>query len=141
MGVDVKSKFEWFRLILAMVISPSVPMTALATTMWQASGSKAWFPLVFLFGYLFFCLFGLPVIGILIKKRTVMSCIVGGGVVTIVPILLLSVFSFSSSNSVLGDRMLFDLMILFMTGSLGGLLFWVVAFAGTKGDYDECIDD
>ena len=134
MGADVKNKLEWVRLVLATIVSPSLPMFALAFTMWQVSGSKAWFPLVFIFGYLFFCLFGLPVIGILIKKRTLKSCAIAGGVVTVLPILLLSVFSLSSSNSVYGGRMLLDLLVLFTTGILGGLLFWTIAFAGTKSE-------
>jgi hypothetical protein len=132
MGVDVKSKLQWFRLILAAAISPSVPIFALATTLSRISGSEHWFPIVFLFGYLFFCLFGLPVIGILIKTPPLMSCLIGGGAVTILPILLLSLFSLPSANNVYGGRMLFDLLILFVAGGLGGILFWGVAFAGTK---------
>lgn len=70
----------------------------------------------------------------LIKKRTLKSCVIAGGIVTVLPILLLSVFSLSSSNNVYGGRMLLDLLILFMTGILGGLFFWVIAFAGTKNE-------
>ena len=132
MGVDVKNKREWFRLILAGVISPSVPMLALAITMWKGSGSTAWFPLVFLFGYLFFFLFGRPVIGILLKKRTVLSCAIGGGCVAITPILLLGLFSVPSSNNVFGGNMPFDLMLLFGAGAIGGAVFWGIAFARTK---------
>jgi hypothetical protein len=130
----VKNKFEWIRLILAAMISPSVPILGLATTLARTSGSQHWYPIVFLFGYLFFCLIGFPVIGVLIRKRTLISCLIAGGAITIVPILLLSLFSLPSSNNVYGGRMLLDLLILFAMGMLGGLLFWGLAFAGTNKD-------
>ena len=132
MGMDMTSTREWFRLILAMAIAPSIPILALAMTMWHGSGSANWFPFVFLFGYLFFFLFGLPVIGVLLKKRTLPSCALGGGSVTIAPILLLSLFSISSTNHPFGGNMLFDLALLFMAGVIGGVAFWCIAFAGTK---------
>ena len=132
MGVDVKNKCEWFRLVLAMVISPSIPMLILAMTMWRASGSVNWFPFVFVFGYLFFFLLGLPVAGMLLKKRAVLSCVLAGGIVTIAPILLLSLFSSFSANNVFGGSMLLDLMLLFMAGCLGGAVFWGIAFFGAK---------
>lgn len=130
----MRNKFEWFRLITAALISPSVPILALATTLYETSGSEHWFPIVFVFGYLFFCLFGLPVIGILMRKRTLMSCLIGGGVVTLVPILLLSILSLSSSNNIYDGRMVFDMLALFLMGGLGGVVFWGIAFAGTKRD-------
>jgi hypothetical protein len=130
--MDVKKKIEWVRLTVAAVVSPVVPILALATTMWRVSGSKAWFPLIFTFGYLFFCLVGLPVIAILIRERALKSCLLAGGTVTVLPILLLSVFSLPFASRVYEGRMLLDLLILFITGILGGLLFWIIAFAGTK---------
>lgn len=132
--VDVKNKREWFRLILAIMVSPSIPMSAIATTMWQASGSTSWFQLVFMFGYLFFFLFGLPVVGVLLKKRTVLSWVIGGGCVTVTPMLLLSLFSIASSNNIFDGRTLLDLLLLFVAGCIGGVIFWVFAFAGDKAD-------
>ena len=134
MGVDVNNKREWTRLILAALIAPAVPLLGLSTTLWQSSGSKAWFPLVFIFGYCFFFLFGLPVIGMLLKKRTIFRCSIGGGSVTIAPILLLSLFSLSSTNQTFQGDMLFHLLLLFIAGAVGGILFWVLAFMGTKAN-------
>ncbi len=129
----MKSNQNWVRIVLAAIIAPAVPMAAFATVMWLSSGSVNWFPLVFIFGYLFFCVLGLPVMAILIERRTLKSCVVAGGTVTILPIVLLSLFSVPMMGSIYTFRMLFDLSILFGAGVLGGILFWIIAFAGFKG--------
>lgn len=117
---------EWARLILAAAISPSVPILTLAITYSQSSGSNAWFPFLFLFGYLFFCLFGLPVVGILVNKKTLSSCIIGGGCTAIAPVLLLDLLSGGSGSTADNLR---GYLQLFVMGCLGGVLFWLIAFA------------
>lgn len=73
------------RLILAMAISPAVPILAAAFAYWKDTGSTKWFPIFLVFGYLFFFLLGLPVVALLLKERRLPSCIVVGGVVTLAP--------------------------------------------------------
>jgi hypothetical protein len=107
-------------------------MGVLALVMWQTSGSTAWFPLVFLFGYLFFAIFGIPMIAVLKDGASLRRCAVLGGVLAILPILLLSIFSIGSVNPALKGRALFDLAILFLVGGVGGAVFWAIAFAGYK---------
>ena len=128
----MENKREWFRLVLAIVVSPSIPMSAIAATMWQASGSTSWFGLVFMFGYLFFFLFGLPVVGVLLKKGTVLNCVIGGGCVTVTPMLLLSLFSIASSNNLFAGRSLLGWPLLLVAGCIGGVIFWAFGFARNK---------
>lgn len=121
-----------FRLILAMVVSPMVPILALAGVYWMETGNRAWFFIFGLFGYLFFFLIGLPLAGILISKRTILSCTVGGGVTSIAPILLLSIFSIFSENKIFTLEVIGNLGLLFLIGCVGGMLFWGIAFAGAQ---------
>ena len=128
MDVSV-SKPELFRVILAGVISPTVPILALSIAYWNGTGSKAWFPIFFIFGYFFFFLIGLPIVGILLNKRTVLSCAIGGGCVSIAPILLLDLFSLFSKNNIFTFEMVLNLGLLFIAGCVGGALFWLIAFS------------
>jgi hypothetical protein len=88
----------------------------------------------FIWLFIFF-LFGLPVVGMLLKTRSVLSCCLGGGAVAVTPILLLGLFSAASSNNVFGGNVLFDLMLLFAAGAIGGAVFWGIAFSGIKTNY------
>lgn len=123
------TKKDWIRLIAAIIISPAVPILTLAIVFWKGTGSKAWFPLFFIFGYLFFFLIGLPLVGILLKKRTVSSCAISGGIVSVLPILILGILSIFSPNTVFTGEMLANLFLLFLVGAMGGAVFWGIAFA------------
>lgn len=125
-----------FRLVLAMIISPMVPILALSSVYWMETGNTSWFYIFTVSGYLFFLLIGLPLVGMLIKKRTMLSCAGGGGVVSIAPILLLSMFSIFSGNKIFTLEVMGNLGLLFLIGSVGGLLFWVIAFAGVTSKTD-----
>lgn len=122
------------RLIVAGVVSPAIPMGALASIMWKTSGSSAWFPLVFLFGYLFFAIFGIPMIALIKDGIDFGRCAALGGAISILPILMLGIFSIGSNNAALSGRALFDLIVLFSVGGIGGAVFWLIAFAGLKKD-------
>lgn len=119
---------ERYRLILAIAISPSVPILVFATLNWRSSGSAAWFPILFVLGYLCFFLFGLPVVGILIKKKTLVSSMLGGGCAAVAPVFLLSLLTLFSSGNFLSSENLFGFVLLFVSGCLGGALFWAIAF-------------
>lgn len=123
-------KNDRIRLVLAMVISPMVPILAISGTYWMETGSRVWFPVFAVFGYLFFALIGLPVAGALIHKKRVLSCAVAGGVTSIAPILLLSVFSIFSGNKIFTLEVMGNLALLFLVGCVGGMLFWLIAFSG-----------
>lgn len=123
---------EKVRLVLAIIISPVVPILALSIAYWVGTGSKAWFPIFFLFGYIFFFLIGLPVVGILLRKKTILNFAIGGGCTSVAPILLLNLFSLFSGNKILTAETLVSLGALFIAGVFGGMLFWVIAFAEIK---------
>ncbi|MFZ6756445.1 hypothetical protein ACO0K9_04435 [Undibacterium sp. Ji50W] len=125
---------ERYRLILAIAISPSVPILTLATLNWQRSGSTAWFPILLVLGYACFFLLGLPIAGILIKKKTLLSAMLGGACASIAPIFLLDLLSLFSA----GNVSLYAL--LFITGSVGGALFWLIAFFDMQRHYCGSID-
>ena len=116
------------RLVLAGAIAPCVPILTMATMYWRISGSANWFPVMFVVGYLCFFLFGLPTIGILLKKRTLPSCLLGGGVAAIAPMLLLDLFSLPVPANVFNVQNLIGHSILFATGCVGGALFWLIGF-------------
>jgi hypothetical protein len=120
------------RLIAAMAISPSVPITALSLAYWKGTGSSAWFAIFFGFGYLFFLLLGIPIAAIFLKKRRLLSCVIGGGVVTIAPLLLLRALSLSVSLHGFTLETLASYALLAAAGGLGGALFWLIAFANSK---------
>jgi hypothetical protein len=120
---------NWFRFLLAMVVAPLVPILTLASVYWLETGSRAWFGVFLLFGYLFFLVLGLPIAGVLISKRTILSCAIGGGVTSIAPVLLLSVFSIFSGNKIFTLETVGSLALLFVVGSIGGAVFWLLAFA------------
>jgi hypothetical protein len=128
-GAVVKNKLNTFRFIAAAIIAPSVPIGLLAFVYANQTGSDSWYPILFLFGYLFFILIGLPVLGIVIHSRKPSTCAIAGGAVAIAPILLLSIFSIFSSNQIGNSNMALSLAALFLAGCLGGIVFWLIAFA------------
>lgn len=128
-GVVVKNKLNTFRFIAAAIISPSVPIGLLAFIYANQTGSDSWYPILFLFGYLFFILIGLPVLGFVVFSRKLSTCVIAGGSVAIAPILLLSIFSIFSSNQIGNSNMALSLAALFLAGCSGGIVFWLIAFA------------
>jgi hypothetical protein len=130
------SRREWIRLLLAMAIAPNVPILALSMPAWLETGSTFGFRFFYLFGYLTFFLFGLPAIGILLTRKTWLSCAVAGGCVTILPVVLLGLLSFFGMGSALTTETLVGLAPLFAWGSLGGLVFWLIAFAKARPSAD-----
>lgn len=125
----VKNKLNTFRFIAAAIISPSVPIGLLAFIYANQTGSDSWYPILFLFGYLFFILIGLPVLGFVVFSRKLSTCVIAGGSVAIAPILLLSIFSIFSSNQIGNSNMALSLAALFLAGCSGGIVFWLIAFA------------
>jgi hypothetical protein len=130
----VGSKLQVFRLVAAAIVSPSVPIGLLAFTYATQTGSNAWYPILFLFGYLFFIVIGLPVLGILIHSRNFYMCAIAGGAVSVAPIFLLGIFSIFSTNQVITQDVAFNLILLFLAGCVGGAVFWLLAFAGKNTD-------
>lgn len=126
----VKNKLNTLRFIAAAIISPSIPIGLLAFTYAYKTGSNAWYPILFLFGYLFFLLIGLPILGVAINSRKIFTCTMAGGGTAIAPIFLLSIFSIFSNNQIGTLDMAFNLAALFLSGCLGGFVFWLIAFAG-----------
>jgi hypothetical protein len=121
------SKREWLRLMLASVIAPSVPILALSI---MSYGRVV--PFLLLLGYLSFFLIGLPIVGILLKKKAFLSCVIGGGCAAITPIFLLNALSFFAANHFFTLENLFGYGSLFIEGCVGGALFWLIAFAERK---------
>ena len=128
----VENKLNMLRLIIAAIVSPSLPIGLLAFTYASQTGSNAWYAILFLFGYLFFILLGLPVLGILIHSRKLSTCAIGGGTVTVAPVFLLGIFSIFSDNQVFTSETVLNLSLLFFAGCLGGAVFWLIAFAQVK---------
>ncbi len=116
-------------MILAMAISPSVPILAISFAYWWGTGSTAWFAIFFLFGYLFFIVIGIPVAAILVlqQKRQLLACVIAGGVVTVAPLLLLTMLSMSASVFNFTAETRGNYALLFLSGCLGGGLFWLIA--------------
>lgn len=124
------SRRELFRLILAIAIAPSVPMLALSITNY----GKAWVPFILIFGYLSFFLIGLPIVGILLKKKNFWSCVIGGSCAAIIPVVLLNALSLFAINHIFTLENLYGYGSLFIEGGVGGALFWLIAFADKKSD-------
>ncbi|MBC3916002.1 hypothetical protein H8L32_00765 [Undibacterium sp. CY18W] len=85
-------------------------------------------------GICMFFLLGLPIAGILIKKKTLLRAMLGGACAAIAPIFLLDLLSLFSA----GDISLYAL--LFITGSIGGALFWLIAFFNMHSSNRDSID-
>lgn len=126
------NKLSALRLIAAAIVSPSLPIGLLAYTYASQTGSNAWYPVLFFFGYLFFILFGIPVVGALTHSRNLFSCAIAGGIVTVAPIFLIGIFSIFSNNQIFTVDMVLNLILLFLAGCFGGILFWGIAFAGSN---------
>jgi hypothetical protein len=126
----VENKINIYRLVGAILIAPSIPIGLLAFYYVKNTGNSTWYPIFFLFGYLLFFLVGLPIFGTVIHTRKFSTHAIAGGVAAIAPILLLSLFSLFSSNRNIDPNMALDLVVLFLTGGLGGVVFWLIAFAG-----------
>lgn len=115
-----------FRLVLAALLAPAIPLLMIG--LWMGNGNTAGVGITLLTGYAFFALLGPPFVGALVHTRSLRSCIVAGAVVTVIPVLLLHALSFTG----LGGSDMGGLSVLVLAGALGGLLFWVIAFAGTR---------
>ena len=133
LAVDAKAT-NFLRLLVAMVVSPALPILSLATMYWLNTGSKAWFYLFLVFGYLFFLILGAPISAMLMKNRSLPRCLVGGGVAATAPVLALGFLSLFSRGSAITAQALVALIVVFLAGCLGGGLFWLIAFAGKQND-------
>lgn len=122
------NKVDVVRLVAACCIAPAVPILALSVTYWLGTGSMNWFVFFFLFGYAFFFVLGLPAAGILIQDKNLKSCAIAGGLVSIAPIVLLGLLSIFSSNTIFEPKVIASLALLFVAGTMGGALFWFIAF-------------
>lgn len=120
------------RLLTAMVVSPALPILSLATVYWLNTGSKAWFPILLVFGYLFFLVLGVPIAAILLKKRSLSHCVIGGGIAAAAPLVLLGFLSLFSAGSALTSQTLAVVGVVFLAGCVGGGVFWIIAFAGSQ---------
>jgi hypothetical protein len=128
-SVVVENKINTYRLVGAILIAPSIPISLLAFISAKNTGNSAWYPVLFLFGYLLFFLVGLPIFGTVIHMRKFSTHTIAGGLVAIVPVLLLSLFSLFSSNRIIDPNMALQSVVLFLIGCLGGVVFWLIAFA------------
>jgi hypothetical protein len=126
----VENKINLYRLVGAILIAPSIPIGLLAFFYVKNTGNSTWYPIFFLFGYLLFFLVGLPIFCTVIHTRKFSTHAIAGGAAAIAPILLLSLFSLFSSNRIIDPNIALDLVLLFLTGCLGGVVFWLIAFAG-----------
>jgi hypothetical protein len=115
-----------------MAISPAVPLIAVSFAYWKGTDNAAWFPIVFLFGYIFFALLGIPVAVLLARKGRLLSCVIGGALLTLAPILLIS--ALSMSGSAFESETFASYVLLALSGGVGGALFWLIAFAGKKAE-------
>jgi hypothetical protein len=120
------------RLWLGALIAPVIPITVVATWYWINTGNRIWFPLLFTFGYIFTFVFGLPIMGILIARKKFFSCLVGGGAASVLPVILLAMFSIFSENTIFNSEMIEGGGVLFISGCAGGALFWLIAFSGSE---------
>ncbi|WP_440531801.1 hypothetical protein [Variovorax sp. YR566] len=117
---------------MALVVAPALPILSLATVYWLNTGSKAWFPILLVFGYLFFLVLGVPIAAMLLKKRSLRHCLIGGGVAAAAPLVLLSFLSLFSAGSALTSQTLAVVGVVFLAGCVGGGVFWLIAFAGAQ---------
>lgn len=117
-----------YRLFCASIVSPLVVILPLSITYWLKTGSIAWFFVFFFGGYLFFFLLGLPLIAMLVSKRTLLSCAIGGGCLAISPAVLLGAMSFFSTYKAIDYQFVVGWLLVFLLGALGGVLFWFMAF-------------
>lgn len=118
---------KWFRLILAMVIAPVIVILLLSCLLFKE------IRLFFLaYGYFVFLVFGVPVVAAISKKRKLVNCVFMGGVIAVAPILLIETLSFSIFGRMQDSRFFIDSSIIFVTGCMGGGIFWIIAFMGVK---------
>lgn len=122
--------FFRLRLALAAIISPAIPILALSISYWLKTGSTTWFYIYFLFGYVFFFLVGFPLLGFLIKNRSWKSCALAGGFTAISPIIFINLITLFTSFHSFDLVFFISLILLFLFGGLGGVVFWFIAFWG-----------
>lgn len=119
---------ELIRLLLAVVISPGISIAAISIAYYGKL-----LPLFFLSGYLFFILIGLPIVGMLLKNRRILSCAIGGGCTAVIPPLLVNSLSFFATSPLFTLEGMLGYFSLFFYGCVGGAFFWLIAFAGQRG--------
>lgn len=114
---------EKLRLVLAMLISPAIPISLVS---FQSTGS-IWSPFFFLWGYLVFAVTGMPFAAYAYVRRTLFVCVVAGGIASIAPLLLLASLSmFETMN--LNKQAIKDMFGLIAAGGVGGAIFWLILF-------------
>ncbi|MNV07254.1 hypothetical protein D3C71_976750 [compost metagenome] len=126
------NKVKVLRLLTALIVSPALPILSLATVYWLNTGSKAWFPIMLFFGYLFFLVLGVPIAAMLLKKRSLPHCLIGGGVAAAAPLVVMGFLSLFSAGSALTSQTLAVVGVVFLAGCFGGGVFWLIAFAGSQ---------
>lgn len=120
------------RFILAVVATPLATGIAAGVPYYIASGSRTWLWVLIVASYIAMLVVGFPISAILMKSRSLGTCLLAGVVTATVPAVLLaalSLFSTATSGSFNALLMLIGL------GAFGGVFFWVVAFAGVSAPH------
>ena len=115
---------DWIRLILASAVCPSIPMFILSL---MSFGKIV--PLVFIVGYFCFFIFGLPALAMVLRKKLFWKTVLAGGIVSMLPVFILNALSLFATTGLFNLQSLIGYGSLFLSGALGGGLFWLIAFS------------
>jgi hypothetical protein len=126
------SKTETWRFIAAACIAPAVPIGALSLAYWVGTSGANLSPFFALFGYAYFAVIGLPVMGILVVEKSLKSSVITGALLVVSPVILLGLLSLFSTKGAFDLRFIGNLGLLSAVGALGGAAFWIIAFAQQK---------
>jgi hypothetical protein len=116
------TKHENIRFWLAVAVAPAFPLAVLSIIQ-----GKGYWPLIFFFGYLFSLLVAMPIIAVVMVKRSFLSCLICGGIAASVPFVLFGALAMFGPD-IFSLSVLRDLCGFFALGAGGGALFWVIAF-------------
>lgn len=119
------TKQENIRFWLAVAVSPAFPLAVLSII-----EGKGYWPLIFFFGYLFSLLIAMPIMAVVVVKRSFLSCLICGGIAASVPFVLFGALAMFGDDDILSLSVLRDLCGFFALGAGGGALFWTIAFLG-----------
>lgn len=118
------SRLNWIRLLVASTVCPCIPMIALSL---MSFGKIV--PVIFIVGYFCFFIFGIPVIAMVISKKSIWKTILAGAIVSMLPVFLLNALTFFATTGIFTLQNLIGYGSLFLSGGVGGGLFWLIAFS------------
>lgn len=123
------NRLDWVRLVIASAISPSIPILVLSLMSYGKLAS-----LLFIFGYLSFFIFGLPAVAMMLAEKSFWKCVVAGGIVSILPIFILNALTLFATTGLFNLQSLIGYGSLFLSGGVGGAVFWLIAFSKIGSD-------